>query len=288
MAALAGIGDMPDTITDRAVNVTMRRRRIDESVSAYRTRRDRPPLHELRDRLAAWAMSSLAQLTEAEPSMPVEDRAADTWEPLVALADVAGGTWPERARAACLTMTKEADEADEESSLTTKLLTDVRDIFAERKVSFLPSADLIEGLKSREESPWDEWNLTPRKLAFKLRHFGVRTQRNTAGTARGYRIEDLSDAFRRYLRQEASDPSEPPESRGYSSDASQTSDASIRQTNNKRQAKNPGTTGNLTGLTHSDASAAGTCTVCHQPMRAYEPGQTTHPGCEATDQRKSA
>ena len=38
----------------------------------------------------------------AEPVMPdgVTDRAAEVWEPLVAIADVAGGHWPATARAA--------------------------------------------------------------------------------------------------------------------------------------------------------------------------------------------
>jgi len=101
MAALAGIGRMPDTITDRAVNFTMRRRAPDEQVATFRSRRDGPPLEHLRQRLAAWATHHTDALTVAEPAMPVEDRAADTWEPLIALADEAGGDWPDVARSAC-------------------------------------------------------------------------------------------------------------------------------------------------------------------------------------------
>jgi hypothetical protein len=51
-------------------------------------------LHELRDRLLVWAVRQLDDLADAQPDMPVEDRAADTWEPLVAIADAAGGDWP--------------------------------------------------------------------------------------------------------------------------------------------------------------------------------------------------
>jgi len=39
--------------------------------------------------------SVLAKLADAEPVMPLEDRAADVWEPLIAIADLAGGEWPE-------------------------------------------------------------------------------------------------------------------------------------------------------------------------------------------------
>ena len=101
MAALAGIGDLPDTIEDRAVIVTMRRRAPGEQVSSFRRRRDLPALVTLRDRLHGWLRDHLAELETATPAMPVEDRAADTWEPLVAVADLAGGGWPELARDAC-------------------------------------------------------------------------------------------------------------------------------------------------------------------------------------------
>lgn len=51
MVALAGIGSMPDTITDRAVNIAMRRRTSGEAVAQFRSRRDEPGLHSLRDQL---------------------------------------------------------------------------------------------------------------------------------------------------------------------------------------------------------------------------------------------
>ncbi|MCA1654935.1 MAG: DUF3631 domain-containing protein, partial [Pseudonocardiaceae bacterium] len=99
MAALAGIGGLPDTITDRAVNVRMRRRKPGETVRPFRERRDRPTLSQVRDALSAWlsAPDVRATLAEAEPRMDLEDRAADVWEPLVAVADAAAGRWPELA-----------------------------------------------------------------------------------------------------------------------------------------------------------------------------------------------
>ncbi len=55
MVALAGIGDcLPDTVTDRAIMVKMRRRAPGEHVAQFRHRRDALPLHGLRERLAAW------------------------------------------------------------------------------------------------------------------------------------------------------------------------------------------------------------------------------------------
>src|SRR5260370_34759622 len=89
MAALAGIGALPDTITDRAVIVAMRRRAPGENITRYRDRRDGAPLKELGGRLGAWVRAHIDRLADAEPDMPVEDRAADTWEPPFAVAGLA-------------------------------------------------------------------------------------------------------------------------------------------------------------------------------------------------------
>ena len=129
MAALAGIGDLPDTITDRAVVVPMRRRAPGEHVDRYRDRRDGEPLHVLRERLGEWIRAHIDDLRKAEPDMPVEDRAADTWEPLVAVADLAGGDWPARARRAALALTAEDDS---DTTLGARLLADLRDVFGDR------------------------------------------------------------------------------------------------------------------------------------------------------------
>jgi len=206
MAALAGIGQMPDTIEDRAVVVEMRRRKPSETVQPYRRRRDEPGLHELCDRLAVWAAEHLDALTEAEPDLPVEDRAADTWEPLVAVADAAGGHWPQRARAAAVHLTTEAAAHDAEVSLNVKLLGDVRAVFAELRVPFLKSAALCQALHEVEDAPWGDWELNPSKLGHRLKDYSIRTAHNTDKSARGYRIEDFHDAWERYLP--AADPSE--------------------------------------------------------------------------------
>ncbi|WP_120275406.1 DUF3631 domain-containing protein [Mycobacterium lehmannii] len=208
MVALAGIGAMPDTITDRAINITMRRRTSDERVAQFRCRRDEPVLHRLRDRLAVWAHVHVDELTDAVPDMPVEDRAADTWEPLVAVADIAGGDWPAKARAACLAMVEGADDVDQARSLDVRLLSDIRQIFLDKTASFLPSIDLVDALRHFPDSPWREFDYTTNKLAHRLAPYGVRSGHNTEKTKRGYRLEHFHDAFGRYLRLDPSSPSE--------------------------------------------------------------------------------
>lgn len=202
MVALAGIGDLPDTITDRAVVVTLRRRARHEFVHAFRQRRDAEPLHRLRDEIAEWAKTVREELKVAEPAMPLEDRAADTWEPLIAIADAAGGTWPERARNAALVMTREATEADADAHLGVVLLRDIKVAFTEANAAVLATADLVERLKRVEESPWRAFDLDARGLAWRLRDYGVKPKQvrpDGLKQVRGYEREAFEDAFVRYL-----------------------------------------------------------------------------------------
>lgn len=228
MAMLAGIGDLPDTIMDRAVVIRMRRRSPAEVVAPYRTRRDGPPLHMLRDRLNNWIAKHTDELTDAVPEMPVEDRAADTWEPLVAVADLAGSDWPRRARKAVLALVGAQDQADVEASLGIRLLTDIRDVFANWTVSFITSADLTRNLVAIEDAPWSDIELTTRRLAARLKPYGIEPGHNPAKTARGYQVAAFSDAFARYIASENVQTSEQAADQPKQSDGLNLPDASIR------------------------------------------------------------
>ncbi|MGH3905639.1 MAG: DUF3631 domain-containing protein, partial [Pseudonocardiaceae bacterium] len=92
--ALAGIaGAMPATITTRAITIHMRRRRPDEHVEPFRERQVAHQAQPIRDELAAWIDTTGTRLSDAQPDMPdgVTDRPAEIWEPLLAIADTAGG-----------------------------------------------------------------------------------------------------------------------------------------------------------------------------------------------------
>ncbi|GII91147.1 DUF3631 domain-containing protein [Sinosporangium siamense] len=200
MAALAGIGQMPDTIEDRAVVVRMRRRAPGETVAPYRHRRDRTGLQALAHHVSAWLRADLAELEQAEPPMPVEDRAADTWEPLVIVADHAGGDWPDRSRTAALTLTAEADDNDQ-SSVRVRLLTACRAAFTDDTA--LPTAVLLERLKADPEGEWAEHGpagLTAMRLGALLREYDIRSGniRFPGGQAKGYLRADFADAWARY------------------------------------------------------------------------------------------
>ncbi|MGC9670855.1 DUF3631 domain-containing protein [Planosporangium sp. 12N6] len=202
MAALAGIGAMPDTIEDRAAVIRMRRRAAGETVAPYRHRRDAPALRALAADLTAWLSAHLAELERAEPAMPLEDRAADTWEPLIAVADLAGNHWPDRGRHAAETLTAERDGATATSDRI-RLLTDCRAAFGEADA--IPTTVLLDRLKADPEAPWAEYantGLNAMRLAALLREYDIRstTIRFAApiGQAKGYYRADFVDAWNRY------------------------------------------------------------------------------------------
>ncbi|WP_245993450.1 DUF3631 domain-containing protein [Xylanimonas allomyrinae] len=203
---MAAIGRLPDTITDRAVNIRLRRRKPSETVHPFRQSRDMPDLHALRDDLAAWVGEHADKLRDAHPDTPLEDRAADLWEPLLAVADLAGGGWPTLARQAAVALSHEAAKADSDHSDGHELLVDCRDLFhALLRADFVPTETLLAALKAIPDSRWAEDGLTGRRLAAMLKPYAIEPVRDPSGTKRGYKRVRFDDAFDRYL----SDPVAP-------------------------------------------------------------------------------
>lgn len=202
--ALAGLDDLPDTIMTRSVIVRMRRRAPGEKVEPWRLRINGPDAEKLRARLAEWSYNS-AEAVEW-PAMPsgVEDRNADVWEALLAVADLAGGDWPDRARAAARVLV--AASSDRGGSLGITLLRDLRAVFED--ADRLTTDDVLERLHECEESPWADLRGKPldaRALARRLAKYGVKPTRWADGSdrPRGYLAADLADPWSRYLAPES-------------------------------------------------------------------------------------
>jgi hypothetical protein len=202
--AMAGLGDLPDTLLTRAVVVRMRRRAPNERVEPFRRRLEIAAGHALQRRLSAWGR----RVTEAAgddhwPEMPagVEDRDADVWEALLAVADAAGGEWPERARAAAVAMVAESKETT--PSLGVRLLSDLRTVFGDEDT--MHSGAVVSALLELPEAPWPEIAdgkpLNTRGLSARLRGYGIKSKPVRIGdkVERGYTREALADAWARYL-----------------------------------------------------------------------------------------
>ncbi|WP_327290755.1 DUF3631 domain-containing protein [Streptomyces sp. NBC_01198] len=214
VVAVAGLGSLPDTILTRSIIIRMRRRAPNEKVEPFRQRIHERQGNALGKRLAAWAEQIRGSIEGVFPAMPdgVTDRPADVWEPLLAVADAAGGTWPDRARAACVELVTAA-KVDDKGSLGIRLLTDLRDhVF--NGIDRLPTVAILDRLCSLDESPWADLYGKPldaRRLSKMLRDY--QTADNTPITARnikssitpgvssvmkGYYATDLHDAWQRY------------------------------------------------------------------------------------------
>lgn len=213
--ALAGLGDLPDTLMSRSVIVRMRRRAPGERIEPFRRRLAQPELSKLHDRLVDWIATVRDNLADAWPTLPegITDRPADCWEPLLAIADAAGSDWPARTRVACVELCKVAESR--EASLGIRLLGDLREVFGDE--DRLATETALARLRDLDEAPWSDLRGRPldaRGLARRLTTYGVRsTKVKVDGKAlQGYRREDLYDSWQRYLPSPQSpEPPEPPE-----------------------------------------------------------------------------
>lgn len=207
--AMAGLGEIPDTIRTRAVVVPMRRRAGGESVEPYRERQNGAELTATRSRLAAWARTASKRIGNPWPVMPegITDRPADVWEPLIAVADAAGGDWPERAREAALAIVKESH--DRPGSLGIRLLADVRRVFDNPEIGDrIRSTELLHELIGIEESPWRDLGgkgaIDSRYLGRTFDAYGITAAHpirfgGSIGVAKGWARSDFVDTWTRYL-----------------------------------------------------------------------------------------
>jgi putative DNA primase/helicase len=214
--AIAGIGRLPSTIADRSIVIQMKRKLRTETVAKLR-RRDAGPLIVLARKVARWVDDHRQAIEEAVPEVPegLNDRAADAWEICFAIADIAGGEWPARARKAALALS--GDAVVEDDDVRAMLLSDIRAAFEtnlqtsasgehDNRGPRLASEDIVSYLAGLDERSWGEWKagrpITKGQLARLLKPIGVSsgTIRLANGcTSKGYYLSAFADAFPRYL-----------------------------------------------------------------------------------------
>lgn len=211
--AIALIGRLPDTLQDRSIVIPLRRRLPHESIERLRYAPTKL-FGDLARQAERFTQDNTATFKRARPQIPeaLHDRAADCWEPLLALADLVGGDWPKQTRDAAIALSGGSQDAE---SVRVELLNDVHNMFtrigserigSERIGSeHISSAALCEALAADPEGRWCEFShgkpITPRQLARLLRPFSIvpNTVRTGGLTAKGYSREDFDDAFKRYL-----------------------------------------------------------------------------------------
>lgn len=202
---LAGIDksgrQIPDTIRDRSVLIRLQRANPTVVRQRFRHRNARVEAKPIREAIAAGVAGFVFQYDTDIPD-ELAGRAADVWEPLLAIADLAGEDWPKRAReAAVLLGTPDADT----DSLGIRLLSDLRQVW-DGQAPTMFSVDLITRLRNMDEAPWDTLGenregIDARALAGLLKPYGITsgTVRTGDQTAKGYARDRMVQAWESYL-----------------------------------------------------------------------------------------
>ncbi len=197
---IAMIGKLPDTLEDRALVVPLRRKKAGEKVERFRADRVNDFL-DLRRKCQRWANDNIDLLCKDDPQVPdeLDDRAQDNARAICAIADLAGGDWPETVRAALVGLAEQNEE--ESQSPGVLLLRDIAEILGSRQDKRLGSGELCNILCNLEESPWGEWRrgspITTRGIAKLLKPYGIKPRRDRNGSC--YWQTDFTDPIKRYL-----------------------------------------------------------------------------------------
>jgi hypothetical protein len=213
---LAGKRDVQlgDTLESRCIVIELKRKTRAEKIERFRRREVLGAADSLQTWAVDWGGRFVDRLEAARPNLPdeLDDREQDVWEPLISIADVAGGDWPERARRAAVFLS--AQHSDDAQSLGVRLLADCRETLNGHES--ISTKQLIELLCLIDESPWGEkwWDSykgeqkkgAAANLAWHLRRYGIHSKkiRFEDGPLQGYEREGFEDAWTRYL------PSSPP------------------------------------------------------------------------------
>lgn len=201
--ALCGIGKIADTLADRSIPLRLRRKLPGESTVKIR-HVDADHFATLAGKLARFAIDNRDAVRLARPAEieGLNDRANDCWEPLLKIAEVAGGDWLRLARRSAITLHGLEEEAP---SVDAELLNDIRTAFMEKHALKMFGEDLLAALLADEEAPWATWNrgrpMTRRQLTARLDGFSVKSKDVRIGvvTKKGFERSAFEDVWKRYL-----------------------------------------------------------------------------------------
>jgi Protein of unknown function (DUF3631) len=208
--ALAGIGRLPDTVSDRCIPIHLIAKKKSDKVQRFRKREVN--VEELAAALEVYAQKPeiVKALCNGRAEVPeISDRQNDIAEGLIVIADLAGGDWPSRGRRSLI----ELFSAKEEDNTGVQLLVSCRDAFGEGQ-DRITTKDLLDKLiEEQTGTPWAQWwendlNKTPpnvrgpaARIARLLKPFGIKAdviKLPDNSTARGYLREDFEDNWNRY------------------------------------------------------------------------------------------
>ena len=197
--------NMPGTTLSRCIICMIWPKLPSEVVDDF-NKRDDEEFVTLRRKLLRWSVDNAVTLQAATPEGQFNNRIRNNWQSLWAIADLAGGEWPKRARAAALELETERDEPSE----GLRLLAAIRDIFGTREA--MTSADICAALVVDPSGEWanfrDKGPISQTQLAVLLKDYRIRTEKVSPAGIRlnGYFCAQFKNAFARLLQKPAREP----------------------------------------------------------------------------------
>ena len=212
--AISGIGSLPDTVMDRSLVIRLERRPSNSGDLPQWRDRNKRDIEDIRRKIAQWISDDadliLARRNDVAFPPGLHDRERDAWEPLLTIADHAGGTWSGENGRAWRAAEAISANTEDQTDAREKLLADIHKVFREAGMPpTLPTTFILEKLNSMEDRPWPEWKLgkafSPRQLASLLKPFGItpgtiRVESSVTGreTAKGYKRSTFEKAWNNY------------------------------------------------------------------------------------------
>lgn len=199
--ALAGVEALPDMLMSRAIQLVMYRPGPDVVLERLVRVAAHPEVDALRHALAEWASCAAPGLVGVVPNLPaaIRNRPAELWSPLVAVADIVGGEWPQRSRRACIEL--ERDRAGVEASDPVEVLRAMKTMFEQLDCDAMATADAVDRLNAIPDAPWASRPFTVSTLADLLRDFGVRSRNSRRSgpiQCKCYLCADVATAIDRF------------------------------------------------------------------------------------------
>lgn len=200
--ALCGIGNLPETIESRSIILKMRRKMAGEHAANLR-HSDPTAFDAIKRKLARWSADNAEKFSKLHPVMEgLNNRDADNFEPLMAIAMLAGGDWVSHITKAAKQLTKSDSD---NRSIGVELLDACRTAFETLKVDKISSVNLIREICKDDEAPFETYNrgkpITPRQVSRWLSQYRIspKAVRFSYGVAKGYDIKQFAEAFAVYL-----------------------------------------------------------------------------------------
>ena len=149
--AFAGLKNLPETLQDRSIIIRMKRALKGER-QAHLVNGYSPILVECRRKFMRWA-TDLNELPPARMHERLFNRVGDNWRFLLAVAQIAGGEWPDLIEKAALSALDEDD-----AGALIQLLEAIWNVFARRRVVRIYTKALVAELLKEDEGPWNTAN----------------------------------------------------------------------------------------------------------------------------------